>query len=238
MKQGMVILAGGSGTRLKPITNVYHKSLVPIHGVPNIEHTLEVFSHLDKIYVVTSSIDYDKFLYLSDKYSNVVVVDNPDGKISGTMTSLRLGLQCALKDKISKVFITEGDVYFILRPDTVYNNVFFLTYRINEWRVETVDSTVVGLSINRSGYCESGLCLMSRNLYTKLLVKLDKFYDLKMTDLFWEQILFIDEKLYGQMNAVLLDNHFGKEYDTPEELKELVGDKEYNELMEGVNSQI
>lgn len=234
MKQGMIILAGGSGTRLKPITDSYHKSLVPIHGVPNIEHTIEVFSSLDRIYVITSSVDYDKFLYLNDKYDNVVVVDNPGGKISGTMTSLRLGLQHAVKDNISKVFITEGDVYFISRPDTNYDSVFFLTYRINEWRIEVVGSKVVGLSIDKTGYCESGLCLMSRNLYTELLFKLDKFYDLRMTDLFWEQILFTDEKLYSQMNAVILNNYFSKEYDTPEELKELVGDKEYDVLMEGV----
>ncbi len=37
------ILAGGRGTRLKPITDEIPKPLIPIHGRPVMEHTLDLF---------------------------------------------------------------------------------------------------------------------------------------------------------------------------------------------------
>lgn len=37
------ILAGGRGTRLKPITDEIPKPLIPIHGKPVMEHTLDLF---------------------------------------------------------------------------------------------------------------------------------------------------------------------------------------------------
>ena len=39
----IVIMAGGKGTRLKPITNVIPKPLVPYKGIPIIEQILNDF---------------------------------------------------------------------------------------------------------------------------------------------------------------------------------------------------
>ncbi|MBI3032897.1 NDP-sugar synthase [Candidatus Woesearchaeota archaeon] len=38
-----LILAGGRGTRLKPITDEIPKPLIPVHGKPVMEHTLDLF---------------------------------------------------------------------------------------------------------------------------------------------------------------------------------------------------
>lgn len=44
----MVVLAGGLGTRLRPLTDRMPKSLIPVNGRPFLEYQLELFKRSGK----------------------------------------------------------------------------------------------------------------------------------------------------------------------------------------------
>jgi mannose-1-phosphate guanylyltransferase len=54
-----VILCGGKGTRLRPITQEIPKPLIPIHGKALIEHLIDLFKKYD-IYDIILSVGYKK----------------------------------------------------------------------------------------------------------------------------------------------------------------------------------
>jgi len=53
----VVIMAGGTGTRLEPFTKVLPKSLVPIHGKPVIEHIIERFTDVG-VHEIIVTVNY------------------------------------------------------------------------------------------------------------------------------------------------------------------------------------
>ena len=238
--KSLIILAGGCGTRLQPITQTYHKSLVLIHGKPNIENTIEVFSkEVHKIIIVTDTIDYDLFKYLKEKYSGLVeVVKNDEGRKTNTITSLYCGLDYILEhdDIIDMVMITEGDMNFISpRFDLINENESFyhLTERENEWCVESdMSSYVSGLIINRPGlnWCMSGLCGFNFYDTFKLYSLIKEFIELNIKSIYWEQALFTRLDLFNKIKAYHCDK-FSQEYDTPEELRNLIGDEEFSKIL-------
>src|SRR5262245_45468799 len=61
-----VVLAGGSGSRLDPLTRVTNKHLLPVHSKPMIYYPLEALrdSGIDEILVVTGGNDPGDFLRL------------------------------------------------------------------------------------------------------------------------------------------------------------------------------
>ena len=61
-----VILAGGSGTRLQPLTSVTNKHLLPVYDKPIIFYPIEklVEAGVDKIMIVTSPANIDDFVRL------------------------------------------------------------------------------------------------------------------------------------------------------------------------------
>jgi len=103
-----LILCGGEGTRLRPITYEIPKSLVPVHGKPIIEHIFDLL----KKYGVTDvilSVGYmkEKILKEVDSWSrlglNITTV--PESKPMGTGGAIRTA-----KDKLPKTFIvSNGD---------------------------------------------------------------------------------------------------------------------------------
>ena len=69
----LVIMAGGKGIRMKPLTNFIPKPLIPVNGKPMIENIFELFSSngLDKFYVSVNKKDsvIKKFLKYNPKYN-------------------------------------------------------------------------------------------------------------------------------------------------------------------------
>jgi glucose-1-phosphate thymidylyltransferase len=61
-----VILAGGNGTRLHPLTSVTNKHLLPLYNKPIIFHPIEklVAAGIDKIMIITSPHHVDDFVSL------------------------------------------------------------------------------------------------------------------------------------------------------------------------------
>jgi choline kinase len=74
-----VIMAGGRGTRLKPFTDVLPKPLIPVDGVPMIDHIMAQFTDVTVIAGYKAEI---LKAYLGDRCT-VVVEDEPMGTAGG-----------------------------------------------------------------------------------------------------------------------------------------------------------
>lgn len=238
----MIILAGGKGERLKPITPTYHKSLIPIEGVPNVQRTIETFSsRVDKFFVVICSEDYERFKFL--KNEKVKLIKNSEGSCTNTITSMILGLREAVKSDSDEVFVTEGDTF--LRSNSLRISklglkdlsYFFLSKRENEWKVNFDKSTfdVTSLEVNSSGDCLSGLCKITRKDIIQLLTDLEiKALINQDKSVYWEEVLFSHLSAYNFKVIVSL-TPYSDEYDTSEDLINLIGQEEYNKLLSEVS---
>lgn len=101
-----IILAAGKGERLKPLTNIIAKPLIPIKSVPLIEDT--IVKLLNKgIYNITIVTGYNshQFNYLKEKY-NVTLIHNSKYDTSNNIHSLK-----AASYLIRNALILDGDQY-------------------------------------------------------------------------------------------------------------------------------
>src|SRR3989344_5580525 len=91
-----LILAGGRGTRLKPITDEIPKPLIPVHGKPVMEHTLDLFKKFG-VTTVLISVGYkgDKIKeYFGDgKNFGVEIIYIEEHTPQGTAGPLRMAKQ-------------------------------------------------------------------------------------------------------------------------------------------------
>ncbi len=111
-----VILAGGKGTRLKPLTYQIPKSLVPIHGKPFLHYQLESVKsfNLNNVLLLVS--------YLGDQIEDYFGDGSRFGlKIEYSYEEIPLGTGGALKnagDKLSDEFLLlNGDTYLPIDYD-------------------------------------------------------------------------------------------------------------------------
>lgn len=113
---GSVLLAAGSGSRLSPLTNEIHKSLLPIGGVPVIEHTLNSILEAGVSDVVVVVGDRRDVLesFLRSRFPGVVrTVFNPDFTSDKNLGSLDIGVE-NLRDPNGGYLVVETDV--VLEP--------------------------------------------------------------------------------------------------------------------------
>lgn len=104
----VVIMAGGKGTRLKPLTNVIPKPLIPIDNKTIIEHIFNQFNRYGcndfyiSVYYKASFIEY----YLKEQQLPYKLIYFKEEQPLGTAGSLSL-----LKDKINNTFfVTNCDI--------------------------------------------------------------------------------------------------------------------------------
>ena len=71
-----IILAGGYGTRLRPVTNAISKHLIPIHDKPMIFYPLSILMlmKIKKIFIVVTNNDYEQYEKLLGNGSNYGII--------------------------------------------------------------------------------------------------------------------------------------------------------------------
>jgi len=129
----VVIMAGGKGTRLRPITDIIPKPLIPVRGKPMIEMIMEAFS-VQGLSKFILSVNYKKefvkaYFKSRDEYVNSVVFIEEEDYL-GTAGSLHL--LSGLVDEA--FFLTNCDI--LVRAD--YSKAF------HYHKSEANDITVIG----------------------------------------------------------------------------------------------
>lgn len=103
-----LILAGGKGTRMRPMTYKTPKPLIPVHGRPLIEHIFDLLGrHGVKDIIISVGYLKDKIMEKRDEWSgmgfDISFVE--EGKALGTGGPLRLA-----KPKLTRTFVmSNGD---------------------------------------------------------------------------------------------------------------------------------
>ena len=109
-----IILAGGSGTRLYPITNIITKQLLPIYNKPMIYYPLStlMLANIRDILIISTAVDIDKFINLLGNGDNFGI------KISYEIQHQPNGIAEAFL--IGENFIGNDDVCLILGDNVFY----------------------------------------------------------------------------------------------------------------------
>jgi mannose-1-phosphate guanylyltransferase len=106
-----VILAGGLGTRLRPITKTVPKVMVPVNGQPFIAHLLELLSSngINEVLMCTGYLRGQIKEYLGDgsRFGVKIAYSEESGELLGTAGAIKLAQ--ALLDE--RFFIINGDTY-------------------------------------------------------------------------------------------------------------------------------
>jgi dTDP-glucose pyrophosphorylase len=109
----VVIMAGGSGTRMEPFTKILPKPLIPIHGEPIIEHIIERFTDIG-CFDFHVTVNYKSRIlkaYFEELQPNYSLSFIYEKEPLGTAGSLRY-----LMDKFDKpFFVTNCDI--IIKAD-------------------------------------------------------------------------------------------------------------------------
>lgn len=135
----IVIMAGGLGSRLKPLTNVLPKPLIPIGDKTILEHIFERFSnHGSSTFYI--SVNYKSDLieyYLKSQNLPYTISYFEEDKPMGTAGSLSL-----LKDKISETFfvsncdiIIDQDYSEILEYHKANNNEITIVAALKHYHI-------------------------------------------------------------------------------------------------------
>lgn len=218
-----IILAGGSGTRLYPLTIVTSKQLLPVYDKPMIYYPLSVLmeSEIKEILIISTPTDIGNFQRLLGDGSNFgikleyVVQPSPDGLAQAFI----LGEDFIGDDDCAMIL---GDNIFfgaglknilkeaVHNSNSGYSTIF--AYRVNDpqrFGIVEFDNTGKVLSIEekpeepKSNYCVTGLYFYDSNVakYAKM-VEPSVRGELEITDL---------NKMYlekGKLKVILLDSGF------------------------------
>ncbi|MFW6275180.1 MAG: nucleotidyltransferase family protein [bacterium] len=150
----VIIMAGGKGTRLKPLTNVLPKALIPIGDKTIIEHIFQRFSKhgCDRFYI---SVNYKSELieyYLGNENLSYHLNYFEEDKPMGTAGSLSL-----LKGKINETFfvsncdiLIEQDYSEILDYHKNSNNEITIVAALKHYPIPygTIETTENGQLVN------------------------------------------------------------------------------------------
>lgn len=103
----LIILAGGQGKRLRPLTNDIPKCMVPVNGQPMLQYHLNWLKHynIEKV-IVACGYKWEK------------IKDHYGGKLLYSVESEPLGTGGAIKLAMEHI---EGEQFFVLNSDDLNN---------------------------------------------------------------------------------------------------------------------
>tara|TARA_Y100001968_G_C19443798_1_gene764111 strand:+ start:359 stop:1423 length:1065 start_codon:yes stop_codon:yes gene_type:complete len=98
----VIIMGGGKGTRMKPISDVFPKPLIPLNGKPMINHVIDYFSHYNiKNYYLTLNYKSELMIAYFESLTKDYKIDFAiEPFFMGTAGSIKL-----LEDKLPEKFI-------------------------------------------------------------------------------------------------------------------------------------
>ena len=119
----IVILAGGLGTRIRPLTDQIPKALIPIRGIPFIHYQLKWLAHcgVRKIILSTGYLGHliEEFVGNGSRWGVDVTFVNEGKNLRGTGGALRLIYDRGLLQE--KFFVTYGDSFLPIDFQDVWN---------------------------------------------------------------------------------------------------------------------
>lgn len=209
-----IILAGGSGTRLYPITNGISKQLLPVYDKPMIYYPLSVLmlAGLRDILIITTKEDLEKFKYLLSDGSqwginlSYKIQPNPDGLAQAFI----LGEEFISKNP--SVLILGDNIFhghnleqLLVKPNSRKDGATVFAYHVNDpqrYGVAEFDSADRVISIEekpmkpKSNYAVTGLYFYDSDVcdYVKK-IKPSKRGELEITDL---------NKIYLSLNKLFV----------------------------------
>lgn len=134
-----IVLAGGSGTRLYPLTNVISKQLLPIYDKPMIYYSLSVLllAGIREILIISTPIDTPKYEKLFGDGSQLgieikyAIQENPNGLAEAFI--------------IGENFIAQDSVALVLGDNIFYGHKF--TELLAKARKGNVGATIFGYAV-------------------------------------------------------------------------------------------
>ncbi|MER2190045.1 MAG: phosphocholine cytidylyltransferase family protein [Solibacillus sp.] len=191
-----IILAAGMGTRLRPLTESTHKSLLTINNQPFLERSIDFLLQQDveEIVIVTGYLK-EQFNYLLQKYKEVKIVNNEYFDKYNNVYSLYL-----VRGYLGDCFILEGDLYlhqsiFQINNQTRSNYyVKQITTDKQEWIVDCDEQEkIVNIRVDgveSSDFISAGITYLSDAdgaIIENALSQLNFEQDAK--NLYWDEIL-------------------------------------------------
>jgi NDP-sugar pyrophosphorylase family protein len=113
-KMKVVILCGGEGKRLRPLTEYLPKTLMPIMGIPILQHIIEHFIRKGlKEFILCVGFKSDaikKFIKSQNFHADIIISD------AGVEASMLKRIYEAHKHFEERALITYGDTFIALEP--------------------------------------------------------------------------------------------------------------------------
>ena len=150
-----IILCAGYGKRMKPYTDTYQKTMIPVHGKPLLEYILNglIYAGFKDLIIVVGYLKEQIIDYFKDgSLWNVNIEYIEQKKLNGTGGALLL---CENYIKESHLFLVWGD---ILVPFKVYKMVYDF-YKQEQHDFILVSNYQEELSKGGAIYCDGDFCL-------------------------------------------------------------------------------